>query len=162
MKIRFDNAIAALLLLTFPLLVNAQEITSCQNPKGYAYYHHHKGGLMSLSESGWSDDKISGGITTLKKLLDGKYDIFIVDIRKSIISLRQDGGEILLLRKGKEDATFLHFFPGNAVELYTFWRDANGKDRFDLLQSKGGDNYPIHKSSVLTGECSSINFATIN
>lgn len=152
-----------LLIIIFSFLASAsaQEITSCKDPKGYGYFHHHPGGLLSKNESGWSEEKITGGITTLKKLSDGKYDILIVDIRKKIISFRQDGSEIILLRKGANDATFLHMYPGNVVELYTFWRDVDGTHRFDMLQSKGGTAMQIHKSSVMTGECSKINFEMI-
>jgi hypothetical protein len=148
-------------LLSLSATASAQEITSCKDPKGHGYFHHHPGGLMSKSESGWSEEKITGGITTLKKLPDGNYDILIVDIRKRIISFRQDGGEIILLRKGADDATFLHMYPGNVIELYTFWRDNEGKYRFDMLQSKGGAAMQIHKSSVMTGYCSEINFEMI-
>lgn len=139
--------------------VNAQVITSCQNPKGTGFYHHH--GPISSSESGWKDEKITGGITTLNKMADGKYDILIVDARKSVLSFRQDGGEVILLRKGTNDATFLHMYPGMVIELYTFWKDANGKFRFDMLQSKGGDGLQIHKSTVMVGECSFIDFSLI-
>lgn len=149
-----------IILLSFFIgTAHAQDIVSCQNPKGNAFYHHH--GLVPQSKSGWSEDKITGGVTTLKLMQDGKYDILIVDARKSVISFRQDGGEIVLLRKGKNDATFLHVYPGMAVELYTFWRDPNGKNRFDMLQSKGGDGLQVHKSSVMVGDCSEINFNLI-
>ena len=148
-------------MIGLSISVNAQEITSCNDPKGYGYFHHHQGGLMSKSESGWSEEKITGGITTLKKLSDGKYDMLIVDIRKKIISFREDGSEIVLLRKGVDDATFLHIYPDNVIELYTFWKDGEGKYRFDMLQSKGGSNLPIHKSSVMTGLCSTVKFDLI-
>jgi hypothetical protein len=155
------NRIIILILIGLSISVHAQEITSCKDPKGYGYFHHHQGGLMSKSESGWSEEKITGGITTLKKLSDGKYDILIVDIRKKIISFREDGSEIVLLRKGVDDATFLHIYPDNVIELYTFWKDGEGKYRFDMLQSKGGGNLPIHKSSVMTGLCSTVKFDLI-
>lgn len=140
-------------------ITNAQVITSCQNPKGTGFYHHH--GQISSPESGWKEEKITGGITTLNKMADGKYDILIVDARKSVLSFRQDGGEIILLRKGANDATFLHMYPGMVIELYTFWKDAKGKFRFDMLQSKGGDGLQIHKSTVMIGECSAIDFSLI-
>ena len=143
----------------FSINLNAQVITSCQNPKGTGFYHHH--GPTSSSESGWKDEKITGGITTLNKMTDGKYDILIVDARKSVSSFRQEGGEVILLRRGTNDATFLHMYPGMVIELYTFWKDAKGKFKFDMLQSKGGDGLQIHKSTVMVGECSFIDFSLI-
>ena len=140
-------------------LLFAQTITNCRNPAGYAYYNH--SGVTSLKESGFQDDKISGGITSFVKLPDGKYDINIVDIRKQIISFTQDGGRVVLLRSGKNDATFLHFHPGMVIELYSFWLERDGKAKFSMIQSKGGDNMPIHKSSVLVGDCDIIDFALV-
>ena len=150
-----------LLFLTCSMTIQAQEITTCQNPKGYAFYHHTPNGIVQKNDAGWLKDEITNGTTTLRKLADGKYDILIMDARKSILSLRQDGGEIILLRHSPDDATFLHIYPGNVIELYTFWKDGEGKYRFDILQSKGGKNLPIHKSSVMTGLCSSVKFDLI-
>jgi hypothetical protein len=117
--------------------------------------------LTPRGDAGWQKDFISSGLTTLQRLDDGNYDILLVDVRKKIISLRQDGGEILLLRKGREDATFLYIHPGMVVEMYTFWTDAEGHHRYDLIQSKGGDGMPVHKSSVLIGDCDEIRFDLI-
>jgi hypothetical protein len=137
----------------------AQTITNCRNPSGYAYYNH--SGITSKKESGFQSDKITGGITSFVKLPDGKFDINIVDIRKQIISFTQDGGRVVLLRSGKSDATFLHLHPGMVIELYSFWLESDGKAKFSMIQSKGGDGMPIHKSSVLVGDCDSINFGLL-
>ena len=96
-----------------------------------------------------------------KKLNDGNYDILILDGRGELISFRQDGGEIMLIRKGIKDATFIHIHPGMVTAIYTFYRDNNGDNRFDQMQSKGGDNMFIHLSSVLTGKCKPIQFDLI-
>jgi hypothetical protein len=137
----------------------AQNIASCGPTSGYSNYHY--SALIGKKDSGFSKDKISSGLTTLQKNANGEYDILMVDTRKKIISLVQDGGKIVLLRSGESDATFLHFYPGMVVELYTFWRDSEGRNHYDLIQSKGGDAMPIHKSSVLTGDCESIDFSKI-
>jgi hypothetical protein len=134
----------------------SQTITNCRNPVGYAYYNH--SGITSKKESGFQSDKITGGITSFVKLPDGKFDINIVDARKQIISFAQDGGRVVLLRSGKKDATFMHFYPGMVIEIYSIWLESDGKAKFSMIQSKGGDNMPIHKSSVLVGDCDAINF----
>ena len=143
----------------YSTLTFAQTITNCRNPTGYAYYNH--SGVTSKKESGFQTDKITGGITSFVKLPDGKFDINIVDIRKQIISFTQDGGRVVLLRSGNSDATFLHFHQGMVIELYSFWLESDGKAKFSMIQSKGGDNMPIHKSSVLVGDCDAINFSLI-
>jgi len=114
--------------------VYSLEIASCRNPKGHAFYH---------DIENWQRDGITGGLTTLQKLNDGKYDISIVDVRKKIISFRQDGGEILLLRKGTREATFMHIYPGTVIELYTFWIGLDGKAHF-RYHSKQGRRQPAH------------------
>ena len=145
--------------ILFSSTLFAQTIANCKNPEGFAYFHH--AGIVPKKDSGFQKDKITGGLTSLVKLPDGKFDIVIVDIRKEIISMTQDGGRVALLRRGSKDATFLHFHPGMVTEIYTFWIDAEGKAKFDLLQSKGGDKMRIHKSSVMVGDCSSIDFDLI-
>ena len=134
----------------------SQDITTCSNPEGVAYYHHF--GAVNSKDSGWSSDKISNGKLTLKKISSKEFDILILDATNSIFSLKQDGGELIFMRAGESDATFLHFYPGKVIEIYTFWRDSNGKFKYDLVQSKGGSATPVHKSSILVGECTPINF----
>lgn len=155
-----NKLIAVIVSVLFVQATNAQEIANCKNPSGYAYYH--QAGIVSQKSSGWQESKITGGIFTLKRLPNNEYDILIVDARKSIISLTQDGGKIIPLRKGERDATFVHIHPGMVIEIYTFWTGADGKNRFDMLQSKGGDGMPIHLSSLMTGDCGTINFNLIN
>ena len=136
----------------------AQAVAVCSNPEGYAYYHHTAN--VQKKDSGFQKDKISGGLFTLQRLENGDFDVLYVDIRKQITSSRQDGGTILLLRRGANDATFLVAYQGKSVELYTFYLDAGNVRRFDLIQSRGGDAL-IHKSSVMTGICSEMNLLLI-
>ena len=150
--------------LFLALLLSAAEswanetIATCGSPEGYAYYHHF--GIWPKKESGFQDDSISKGITTLVKLRDNEYDLMFVDARGTIISNKRDGANIVHLRSGEADATFLVAHPGLSIELYTFYRDNDGDARFDLLGSKGGA-MPFHKSSVMTGECSDLDLTLI-
>jgi len=141
-------------------VTQAQSITSCKNPEGYAFYHH--SGQVPKERSGFVKDKITGGMVTLQKVGEKQYDILFVDAYKQVISATGDGGTVTLLRKGNKDATFAHFYAGKVLELYTFWVDTNGQPKYDLLQSKGGDLMQIHKSSIMVGTCGAINFALID
>ena len=138
----------------------AQPITSCKNPEGYAYYHY--SGQVPKAKSGFKKSKIEGGLVTLQKIGDGKYDILFVDFYKEIISAVGDGGSVVLLRSSENDATFMHSYPGKVIELYTFWIDSDGRPKYDLIQSKGGGSSPIHKAAVLVGNCGPINFKLID
>ncbi len=155
-KIKFKILFQLTLGLLISLPAWAQVVAACGNVEGYAYYHHH--GVVSKKDSGFTKDKITGGMTTIQKMPDGTFDILIVDARKKIISMVQDEGKVLLLRRGEKDATFLLFFPNNAIEIYTIWVDTEGQKKYDLISSKGGDGTPVHKSSVMNGTCSEINF----
>jgi hypothetical protein len=141
-------------------LIYAQAITSCQNPEGYSYHHFY--GPVPKVSSGFTKDKITGGIVTLQKVGDKKYDILFVDVYKKIISAVGDGGSVTLLRRGKTDVTFVHAYPGKVIELYTFWLDTDGQSKYDLVQSKGGDSMQIHKSSIMIGTCGPIDFKLID
>ena len=149
-----------LLLISSLLISHAQSITSCENPEGYSYTHF--AGLVPRPSSGFEKDKITGGMVTLQKIGEKKYDIQFVDIRKQIISAISDGGAVILMRKGKSDATFLHYYPGKVIEIYTFWVDSDGHFKYDLVQSKGGDSMPIHKISNMVGTCGRISFDLID
>ena len=141
-------------------LSQAQPITLCKNPEGYAYYHY--SGQVSKVNSGFTKDKITGGMVTLQKIGEKQYDILFVDANKKIISAVGDGGNVDLLRSSNSDATFMHSYPGKVIELYTFWLDSDGLPKYDLIQSKGGSSSPIHKAAILVGTCGPINFKLID
>lgn len=151
------------IFLTFAILsssIHAQTVASCGEVEGYAYYHY--SALVSKKNSGFDKDKITGGITTFQKMADGSFDILIVDTRKKIISMVQEGGKVVLLRKGAKDATFLLYFPNNSIEIYTIWIDNDGQFKYDYLSSKGGDATGVHKSSVMVGRCNEIDLSLLS
>ena len=152
-----------LLLASIAITANyavAQPIADCKNPEGFALYHHNKDATAKID---FEKDKITGGMLSIQKIKDETYDLLVVDSRKKISSMVQDGGKFILLRKGKTDATFLLIFPNSSIELYTLWTDARGRHKLDMLQSRGGDETSLlsHKSSVMVGNCDSINFNLI-
>lgn len=150
----------SILLGTLISSASAQTVANCGSVEGYAYYHF--AGLVPKKSSGFDKDKITGGMTTFQKMPDGSYDILVVDSRKKIISMVQDGGKVVLLRKGAKDATFMLYFPNNSIEIYTLWIDGEGALKYDYLSSKGGDATGVHKSSVMVGRCDEINFNLIS
>jgi hypothetical protein len=141
--------------ILFSSSASAQVVAACGNLEGYAFYHH--SGSVSKKDSGFTKDKITGGMTTIQKMPDGTFDILVVDSRKRIISMVQDGGKVLLLRRGEKDATFMLYFPNNSIDIYSLWIDAEGQKKYDLLSSRGGDSTAVHKSSVMSGPCTELN-----
>ena len=133
--------------------IAADTVVTCKDPRGYANYHHTD--LVPKEKSGFQEDQITGGLTTLVRTGQNEYDLLFTDFRQKIISSRSDGAAVKLLRKGKSDATFSVTYP-NSIELYTFYKDGSGSEKFDALISRGGD-LPIHKSSVMVGNCSGLN-----
>jgi hypothetical protein len=138
----------------------AQTIADCKNPDGYAYYHHN---FDKNKKTEFEKDRISGGMLSIVKLKDKTYDLVVVDSRKKITSMTQDGGKFILLRKGETDATFLLVFPNSSIELYTLWLDGKGNSKLDMLQSRGGDETLLtsHKSALLIANCEPIDFNLI-
>ena len=139
----------------------AQTIADCKNPAGYALYHNTDNKDKKLE---FSKDAITGGMLSIVKTKDKKYDLIVVDSRKKITSMSQDGGEFVLFRKGETDLTFLLYFPNSSIELYTLWLDGKGDAKLDMLQSRGGDatSFSQHKSSVMTASCDFINFKVLS
>ena len=131
----------------------AQEVASCGPVAGHAYYH--SGGIVTAESAGWQKDGIPGGVTTIVRNDDGKFDILVLDSTKKIKSLREDGGEVMLIRVGPSEATFL-YVAATTVEIYSLWKDSSGKAKLDLLQSKGFPS-PIGKGSVMVGSCRFLN-----
>lgn len=153
------NRLACLVLamLSSPLL--AADIASCSNPIGTGYFP--ETGIVTAKDSGWSEEKITGGIIKLTKRGTNEYDILFVDTRKEIISARQDGGEVILLNFGKNVVSFLVVYPGTTAEVDTFLKTNSGKLEYTHTLSRAGDGVLITKASVMRGDCDYIKFGAL-
>lgn len=137
----------------------AIEVASCSNPTGFAYYA--EAGLVSAKDSGWSNEKITGGITKLSKDEKGEYDILFVDTRKQIISAREEGAHVLPLNRAQSAVSMLVVYPGKTAEVYTFLQNNSGRLEYLHTLSRAGDGVSITKSSVMQGPCDYINFSAL-
>lgn len=147
------------ILLSFSISVHATDIAQCSNPSGKSYYPEL--GLVTKNKSGWSDDKISGGLTKLTINENKEFDIVFVDSLKQIISSRDDGGTVLINSFSSESMTFLVIYPGKTIETYTFVRNKSGKYEYIQTTTRSGDEVLITKVSLLRGVCSSIDFELV-
>lgn len=137
----------------------AQDIASCSNPVGKGYFPEI--GLVTAADSGWSEEKITGGLTKVTKIAENEYDILFVDSTKEIVSARQDGGRVLVLNRGENVFSLLVVYPGTTAEVYTFLRATSGQLEYLHTLSRAGDGVAITKASVMRGECSYINFGSL-
>ena len=151
--------VIAVLLSFITSIAFAQDIASCSNPKGKSYFPELGG--VSKNMSGWADDGITGGITTVKKIAKNEYDIVFYDVTKTIISSIQDGGNVLLLNKGKNVFSLLVVYPGKTAEIFTFLKNKSNKLEYIQITSRAGDGVTIAKSSMLKGECEFIDFNSL-
>ena len=144
---------------TCAAIAQSEEIATCRNPSGKAFYHFN--GLSDKAGSGWADDKISNGVTTLVRATDGTFDMLYVDIRGKPISMAQDGATIRLLRLSPVEVTLLAHYEGAATEIYSFFKEKDGKNRYSVLTNKTGSAAIIPKSGVMVGDCGPIRFDLI-
>lgn len=148
-----------LALTTCTAIAQSEEIATCRNPSGRAFYHFN--GLNNKTGSGWSDDKISNGVITLVRAADGNFDMLYVDMRSKPISMTQDGAKIRLLRLSQDNVTVLAYYDNSTTEIYSFFKEKDGKNRYSVLTNKTGNDVVIPKSSVMVGDCSAIRFDLI-
>ena len=135
---------------------HASDIASCMDPIGKGYFPEI--GLVSKKDSGWSDEKITGGITKVAKLGENEYDVLFLDARKEIVSARRDGGLVFLLNRGKNAFSLLVVYPGKTAEIYTFLKSNSGQLEYIHTLSRAGDDVLITKASVMRGTCNYIRF----
>ena len=144
-------------LVSFNTIAQAQ-IASCHDPKGYAFFPFID--PVPKNKAGWTDDAITSGVVTLTKIGKNDYDLLFVDSTKRIISSKQDGGLVKLIRANQKEIAVLILY-SNIVEIYTFWKTNDGQMQYSSIQSKGGEN-PIYKTSAMIGKCDFINFNAVN
>ncbi len=153
-----------IILLLIPFIFSstliAKDIANCESLDGYAYYLNY--GLVPSNESGMADDYISKGKTSLKLLNKEKneFDILYYDALGSITSSKQDGASILPLLVSPSSISLIVYWPSQTIEVYSFWREDNGKTKYSLQQSKMGD-VPIRKVNLMVGDCSYLSFASL-
>ena len=150
--------ILTLILILASGLVSAKNISVCGGLEGKAYFPN-IGMLASLNEAetGWNDDRISEGKTTVTKIED-EFNILFLDATGILTSAKDDGAQIYPLPQmtGKDSFSIITFWPGPIIEIYSFWKDNDGQNKFSLSQVKGG---LIHKQSLLVGNCTYVDFS---
>jgi hypothetical protein len=137
--------------------VSADEyiIAHGESPQGKSYFAYT--GLVSENGSGWLDNGISNGVFEVA-VSNGDLDIRYVDAAKRIKSSLADGGKVTVLNRGENEISVLVHYPKNGIEVYSFYVDKEGKNKFILTQVRAGENVPIAQSSIFVGSCDFIYF----
>ena len=149
------NKILLSIFLISSLAINAETIASCGALKGVSYYPY-LGVFSDKENSGWQDDGISEGKTTLT--FDGTgFDILFIDFFDEINSSIANGAEIKLMMVGEKSYSLLSSYENDTLEIYTFWKNKDEEFRFSLTQVKDGAAF-FKKQTVLVGECTYVKF----
>ena len=145
----------ALLLAALCLASGARaaDVANCENPKGHAFYPQK--GLVK-KDSGWKTDGIPSGKFTLTKNDQDAFDLLFIDATQKVTSTTAAGGKIVLMRANPDDIAFVVAY-SDAIEIYNFWKTADKKFQFSMLQNRGSGAV-IPKSSVMVGQCDPIRF----
>lgn len=145
---------AIILIFNFIGCAYAQDIATCGEPNGQAYYAF--AGPISKKDAGWQKDGIKNGNFTFKRLSNKKFDVFYKDLYGNVGSVTDDGATVLLLRAEPNNIAVLVAYSG-ASEIYTYWKNNDGRLQYSFMQSKSAP-VGIIKSALFVGDCSFINF----
>ncbi len=141
------------------VLAQSQDLATCRNPTGKAFRHF--SGAQSQEDAGWSDERISNGAITITQAADGHFDLLYVDGRNKPISMTQEGAKVVVLRSGPNELLLLSHYEATTTELYSFFREKDGKNRYTVMTSRTGPRAVLPKSSLMVGDCDPIRFDLI-
>lgn len=145
-------------LLAAATTASAGTVAACGSQNGRAYYP--AAGMVPKGKDGWTDDRITGGSTTLTQDAKGEFDILFKDSRGEIRSSRDDGGKVIPLRRSENEITVLVAYPdgAQAAEIYSFIREVDGRIKMLQLSSKGlSAAIAIPKAGVYVADCTTFN-----
>ena len=77
------------------------------------------------------------------------------------LAVDADGAMVRVLRSSSENLTLLVYYEGATTEIYSFFKEKDGKSKFSILTNKTGNGALIQKSSVMVGDCDPIRFNLI-
>jgi hypothetical protein len=137
----------------------AQDIATCNSPAGIAYFADT--GALPKSGIGWKDDQAAPAKFTIRRLGTKDFDIFSLGANKEIISAKQQGAHIFLLRASPVDAAFLVAYDEGVSEIYTLFTEMSGQGKVGVLSSRSGPQVALAKQSATVGTCGAIRFNLI-
>ena len=108
-----------------------------------------KGLMCQPNKSGWTDDKISKGSTSIV-LIDDKFDVLFSDGNSKNKSSRADGAQVILLGVNSTEKSFslLVVYKGNSAEIYTY----HGLSK-TLIQQPARYNAAVNSTKMMVSKC---------
>jgi len=137
-------------------LADESVIARFENPKGNAYYAH-TGIVFKKKDAGWQNSQINNGLFEVV-LNDGSLDVRYVDASQTIRSVLEQGGMVRTFNKGEDGVTIVVIHPEEAIEVYAFYKDHEGRNNFIMTISKSGPNALITQSTIYAGPCQFVEF----
>ena len=107
--------------------------------------------------SGWSDNGIENGMTTVT-FNNGNLDILFIDVLNEIRSAKDQGSEIEFLMLSDNSFTISSTVLNRTIEIYTFWKNIDGEYKFSLSSTKGGFSL-IPSNNLFVGDCSFVSMS---
>ena len=120
---------------------------SCGESKGYAYFF--EGGLVDKKNSGFSEDGINGGLTSLT-LNDNNGDVLFKDATGILKSASSQGAVVLTLNAGENGINWVVIFPDGAIEIYSL--NISSMKMVSYRNTVG--NALVAKNSLMVSNCS--------
>jgi len=155
MKKVFGLVAVLVMLVSVSAFAQEERIAKGKSPEGKTFFLYK--GLVQKQDSGWQENGIGNGLFEVV-INEGLLDVRFVDAAERIVSSRADGGVVQILNKGENEVSVLVYYPGNAIEVYTFYTDNDGKNKFTLTQVRGGPSVLLPQSSIFSGDCDYIDF----
>lgn len=137
-----------LIALCFAGATHAESVrVSCGESTGYSYYF--PGGLVSLDQSGFSEDGITDGQFTLTMSSDGDGDVLAKDATGMINSASSQGGKVLISPSSDKGINWVLFYSDGTIENYALNLDSM---RVAVWRNTVG-NEKVAKNSLMVSEC---------
>jgi hypothetical protein len=150
---RFATALAALAVVFGSAgVAHGQIVASCGPSKGHAFYLE-RGGVPA-GDGGWTDDGLSSGRNIVTREANGDYDLVFSDSLSRNLSARSEGGAVIALVDETNSLVLLIGYANTGVtEIYSFFREASGRVRMSMQQTKVSERLPVQKVALHVSDC---------
>jgi hypothetical protein len=142
------------LLLISSFNISADDVAICTGLSGYSYYMDY--GVVPKESAGWTKDEMDDFQLKVTRDSNGKFDILFKD-QIGYASSLNDGATITPSIRTNDSLSLISNYPNQTTEIYSFWKNRDGKLKYSLAQVKNGTPL-IRKNTLFVGNCSILNF----
>ena len=151
---KFYTLTMFLTLLATPAFAKNLNIAECSDSIGYSYYPKRDLVVINGDNSGWTEDRISGGNINLVINESGRLDFISRDTmdEKSAVS---HGADINVIIADDEYAFLTTKFPSGVFNTHTFQKLSDGK--YNVMWSQMVPLKGLPKMASYVAECNYLN-----